>query len=98
MAKSSENKCNSLHTSFNDKLQNLDDRITAVKNQQKCFNQDNSSILSEINQNLSSLKSNVENKSIKIMTQFQPILDKIKTVPDPKRNSQHNGKNVDGTM
>ena len=58
-----------LCTSFNDKLQNIDDRITAVKNQQKCFNQDNASILSEINQNLSSLKSDVENKSVKIMTQ-----------------------------
>ena len=33
-----------LCTSFNNKLQNLDDRITAVKNQQKCFNQDKSSI------------------------------------------------------
>lgn len=83
-----------LCTSFNNKLQNLDDRITAVKNQQKCYNQDNSSVLSEINQNLSSLKSNVDNSSVKIMTQSQSILDKIKTVPDPNRNSQHNGKNV----
>ena len=83
-----------LCTSFNDKLQNIDDRITAVKNQQKCFNQDNSSILSEINQNLSSLKSNVENNSVKIMIQSQSILDKIKTVPDPNRNSQNKGKNV----
>jgi len=83
-----------LCTSFNDKLQNIDDRITAVKNQQKCFNQDNSSILSEINQNLSSLKSNVENNSVKIMIQSQSILDKIKTVPDPNRNSQNKGKNM----
>ena len=83
-----------LCTSFNNKLQNLDKLLTAVKNQQKCFNQGNSSILSGINQNLSNLKSNVENNTVPINTHSQSILDKIQYVPDPNRNSHHKDKDV----
>ena len=57
---------------------NLNDRITAISNQNKCAEQSNTSTLSDIQRDINNLKSDVDRKTGFLLSKSQGIFDKVK--------------------
>ena len=76
-----------------DKFENLNDRLTAIANQNKCYNESSTSSMSDIRQNLTSLQNDVETKSGAILSRSQCILDKVRTTSDLV-SKLHDGKSI----
>ena len=61
------------------KLENLNDRLTAISNKKKHEQQSSTDALSLINNELSSLNSELQSKTGSILSKTQSIFDKVKT-------------------
>ena len=64
------------------KFDNLNDRITAVVNQNKCFDESSTLSMSDIRQDIRTLKTNIDKKTDAIISKSQSILDNVKTTSD----------------
>ena len=75
-------------TNMNNRLKQLDDRITAHANQNKCILADITSSQSDIKSSLSNIKTDLDKKTNNIITKTQSIVDRIMAVPDssPKKS------------
>lgn len=93
MSKQISDQISELSSNTNNKLQQLDDRITALANQNKCHNETFATAQSDMQQSLSVIKSDLDKKTNIIMTKSQGILDKIRAVPD-SATSKFQGKSV----
>ena len=76
-----------------DKFENLNDRLTAIANQNKCYKESSISSMSDIRQDLTSLQNDVETKSGAILSRSQCILDKVRTTSDLV-SKLHDGKSI----
>lgn len=72
------------------KFENLNDRLTVVSNQNKCLDQASTSSLSDIRQDINTLKTEMDRKTNVILSKSQGIFDKVKTATDLISNSQDN--------
>ena len=72
----------SLSNQFERKMEQLDDRLTAFSNQQKRSHEACTDSLSEMHEDISILKTDVDKKTSSILSKSQTILEKIKGVPD----------------
>ena len=59
------------------KFDNLNDRITAVVNQNKCFDESSTLSMSDIRQDIKTLKTNIDKKTDAIISKSQSILDNV---------------------
>ena len=75
---------------MNNRLQQLDDRITAHANQNKCILADITPSQSDIKRFLSNIKTDLDKKTNNLITKAQSIVARIKAAPDsaPKKKSQ----------
>ena len=64
------------------KFENLSDRITAISNQYKCNDESSTSALSDMRQEICSLKTEVDKKATNILSKSQSIFDKVKITTD----------------
>ena len=73
------------------KFQNLNDRITTVINQNKCYDESSTSSMSDIRQDICVMKTDIERKTGTILSKSQSIYDKVKTTSDlvTKINESH---------
>ena len=69
---------------------NINDRITAISNQDKCAKQSSTSALSGIQKDIDSLKSDVDRKTTSILSKSQGIFDKVKTTTEMMANIHDN--------
>ena len=63
-------------------MEQLDDRQTALSNQQKCSDITCTDSLSNIREDISSIKEDVDKKTGSILSKSQTIIEKIKATPD----------------
>ena len=72
----------------NNRLQQLDDRITSNANQNKYILADITSLQSDIKSSLSNIKTDLDKKTNNLITNTQSIVDRIKAAPDsaPKKS------------
>ena len=63
-------------------MEQLDDRLTAFSNQQKCSDKACADSLSEMHDDIGILKTDVDKKTSSILSKSQTKLEKIKGVPD----------------
>ena len=77
-----------LSTNKNNRLQQLDDRITAHVNQNKCILADITSSQSDIKSSLANIKTDLDKKTNNLITKTQSKVDRIKAAPDlaPKKS------------
>ena len=77
-----------LSTNMNNRLQQLDDRITAHANQNKCILAEITSSQSDIQSSLANIKTDLDKKTNNLITKTQSIVDRIKAAPDsaPKKS------------
>ena len=73
---------NSLAVTFENKFQNLNDRITGLSNQHKQSEQSSTSSLSDLRQEVESLKTDINKKSNLLLSKTQSLCDKVKSTPD----------------
>ena len=64
------------------KFQNLNDRITTVINQNKCYDESSTSSMSDIRQDICVMKTDIERKTGTIISKSQSIYDKVKYTSD----------------
>ena len=64
------------------KFENLNDRLTAIANQNKCYDESSTSSMTDIRQDLKTIKYEVELKTGTILSRSQSILDKVKSTSD----------------
>ena len=67
---------------IDNKFENLNDRLTAIANQNKCYDESSTSSMTDIRQDLKTIKSEVELKTGSILSKSQSILDKVKSTSD----------------
>ena len=72
---------NSLAVTFENKFQNLNDRITGLSNQHKQSEQSSTSSLSDLRQEVESLKTDINKKSNLLLSNTQSLCDKVKSTP-----------------
>ena len=72
--------------SMEHKFDNLNDRLTGLSNQNKSSKEVCTSSLTDINKDITNLRSEMDKKSNAILSKSQCILDQIKTQPDPATN------------
>ena len=86
---------------------NLNDRLTAISDQNKCSQQITTDSLSVITNDVSSLKSGLDRKANIILSKFDSLIEKVKqtvdldinlptgddTIEKPKRSNTTKGKN-----
>ena len=72
----------SLSNKFENKMEQLDDRLTALSNQQKCSDKTCTDSLSDIREDIGTIKEDVDAKTSSILSKSQTIIDKIKATPD----------------
>ena len=76
------NQIKSLSNKFENKMEQLDDRLTALSNQQKCSDKTCTDSLSDIREDIGTIKEEVDAKTGSILSKSQTIIDKIKATPD----------------
>ena len=72
---------NTLTKTMNNKISQIDDRITALSNQQKCFDKSYTDSLSDIGKDVSKLKTDMDKKASSIISGSQSLYDKINATP-----------------
>lgn len=72
---------NTLTSTMNNKISQIDDRITALSNQQKCFDKSYTDSLSDIGQDVNKLKTDMDKKASSIISGSQGLYDKINATP-----------------
>ena len=72
---------NALTSTMKNKISQIDDRITALSNQQKCFDKSYTDSLSDIGQDVNKLKTDMDKKTSSIITGSQSLYDKINATP-----------------
>ena len=80
-----------LSSKLDSKLQQLDDRLTALANQNKCNFADSSASPSNIKDSPLVIKMDLDRKANSIITKTQSVIDKLKAAPDsasPPKTSQ----------
>ena len=76
------NQIKSLSNKFENKMEQLDDRLTTLSNQQKCSDKTCTDSLSDIREDIGTIKEDVDAKTGSILSKSQTIIDKIKATPD----------------
>ena len=98
---SSTNKILQTFANFSEKLEqnfvNLNDRVTAISNQNKLKNQDTTSTMADIRQEIKIFKSDVEKKTDTIVSKSCSIFDKVKATADLVNNIKDNQFKVKAT-
>ena len=64
------------------KFDNLNDRITAVVNQNKCFDESSTLSMTDIRQDIRTLKTNIDKKTDAIISKSQTIIENVKNTSD----------------
>ena len=72
--------------SMEHKFDSLNDRLTGLSSQNKSSKEVCTSSLTDINKDITNLRSEMDKKSNAILSKRQCILDQIKTQPDPATN------------
>ena len=78
--------------SMEHKFDNINDRLTGLSNQNKSSKEVCTSSLTDINKDITNLRSEMDKKSNAILSKSQCILDQIKTQPDPATNETPGNK------
>ena len=68
---------NSLAMTFDNKFQNLNDKITSLSNQNKLSEQSSTSSLSELRQKVVALKTDIDKKSNQLLSKTQSLCDRV---------------------
>ena len=87
---------NSLAMTFDNKFQNLNDKITSLSNQNKLSEQSSTSSLSELRQEVEALKIDIDKKSNQLLSKTQSLCDRVKSTPDLTKQSSSVSVNQDG--
>ena len=77
---------------MDNKFENLNDRLTVISNQNKNYNQSCTSSLSNIHQEVTNLKTEMDKKSNAILSKNQCIIDHMKSQPGPVRTETPNNQ------
>ena len=72
---------NALTSTMENKISQIDDRITALSNQQKCFDKSYTDSLYYVGQDVNKLKTDMDKKTSSIITGSQSLYDKINATP-----------------
>ena len=78
---------NSLAMTFDNKFQNLNDKITSLSNQNKLSEQSSTSSLSELRQEVVALKTDIDKKSNQLLSKTQSLCDRVKGSPDKQSST-----------
>lgn len=74
-------------------FENLNDRITGLSNQQKCFDKSSTSSFTDIREDIQTFKSDIDKKTNSLLTKSQNLLDKVITTPDLVKNASERIQN-----
>lgn len=89
---------NSFSKNLENKFENLNDRLTVISNQQKRSDLANTSSFSDIRQDITSLKTDVDKKTNSILSKSQSLFDKVKASSEIIKKVNDSEKYVHSTQ